>query len=149
MKSSISTDVEIKLDELDDEEISTYLHVPIRKESSESPTFSIHAQKVYILYPTSFTQPNMFGQMSIPQHIKMENDLQRDQTSNPITNEEKSIYPVSKQVVQRRNLLGVLTDNEIDENDEENRRVDITTHLKGSIVVLNQDVSERNNPKIS
>lgn len=147
----------MNLDELNsNEEISSSksFHEPKTKET-ERTTFSIHAQKVYILYPTSFMQPNIFGQMSIPQKIKMENDLKdidetlllkQDQASNPIADDREYTYPISNNDIQSRNFLKDKKNNKYDENDEE-KRVDITTHLKGNIVVLNQDLNEVNKPE--
>lgn len=37
-----------------------------------SPAFKIIASKVYILYPSMFQDPNIFGRFSIPQSINME-----------------------------------------------------------------------------
>lgn len=37
-----------------------------------SPAFKIVASKVYILYPSMFQDPNIFGRFSIPQNVNME-----------------------------------------------------------------------------
>lgn len=47
---------------------SNEIHLPLKDSSS---AFSIRAEKVYILYPSLFQDPNIFGRISIPQNVNL------------------------------------------------------------------------------
>lgn len=54
-----------------------------------SPAFKIVASKVYILYPSMFQDPNIFGRFSIPQNVNMEGlggsgEKREEITSKPV-----------------------------------------------------------------
>lgn len=132
-----------------------------------SPAFSIHADKVYILYPSLFQDPNIFGRFSIPQNINL--DPIPDKSTSKAKDVPQNLHPMQTQLGHRRQMA-------FDENiDSQHRQVpydqkkitkrettdptptqkvpskkeaekkrNIETHLSGTIVVLNQDVNEIN-----
>lgn len=111
-----------------------------------NPTFSIHAAKVYILYPSTFQDPNIFGRLSIPQTINLDplaaqtvtqnDELQAGLSHSPPPLSQLSDSPNSNGYVRGKRQLPSPP------RDEKKRNVE--THLNGSIVVLNQDVNEFN-----
>lgn len=133
-----------------------------------SPAFSIHASKVYILYPSLFQDPNIFGRFSIPQNINLDPipDKKNDKKSSPTSAVQQNDPPVvlkpnvpsSNANQYSRNVNSDpynpyrrLTRRQAENpppspssNDDENRKRNVETHLTGTIVVLNQDVNEIN-----
>lgn len=53
-----------------------------------NPSFSIHAEKVYILYPSIFQDPNIYGRLSIPQNINTGQAVEEHSESTAQTNHE-------------------------------------------------------------
>lgn len=124
-------------------------------DKQSSPAFSIHAQKVYIIYPSLFQDPNIFGRFSMPQSVNLDsnqkksiggtpgNSLAAPNTrqfptlnQNPLMN----LHPQGKRLMRRN---APLADDLAQAKDEEKKR-NVETHLNGTIVVLNQDVNEYN-----
>lgn len=107
-----------------------------------NPAFSIHAEKVYILYPSTFQDPNIFGRFSIPQTINLaakttQNDeLQAGQSYSSPSLSQQNDSPNSSVYLRGKRQLPP------PKREEKKRNVE--THLNGSIVVLNQDVNEFN-----
>lgn len=124
--------------------------------------FSVHARTVYILYPSLFQDPNIFGRFSIPQNINMDKNSPKNAGSNP------QIYP-TPQAYRRSMLPDIIraqpNPNQIYPSHKGRRSVDepskdssssaplkqatpekrnVQTHLSGTIVVQNQDVNEFN-----
>lgn len=159
-----------------------------------SPAFKIIASKVYILYPSMFQDPNIFGRFSIPQSINMEGkgDLATSRdvspTMGPIVSSmaSPSLLPSpsylmqkqqyeqqqsknqqqqnqqqrtqkdnpSKRMNYRRQPILIPTAEPIEledplpeQSDESARERSIQTHMRGQIVVQNQDVNEYNTQK--
>lgn len=162
-----------------------------------SPAFKIIASKVYILYPSMFQDPNIFGRFSIPQSINMEGkgdlSMSKDVKNNPSTmdptipsmasaslppspsyllrkqqyepqesnnqqyqEERQGIqndYP-SKRMNYRRQPIPIPTAEPTELADplpqptsDNARERSIQTHMRGQIVVQNQDVNEYNTQK--
>lgn len=111
-----------------------------------SSTFSIHAEKVYILYPSTFQDPNIFGRFSIPQTINLDplaaktvtrnDELQAGQSNSSPSLSQQNDPPNSSAYLRGKRQLPP------PKRDDKKRNVE--THLNGSIVVLNQDVNEFN-----
>lgn len=57
-----------------------------------SPAFSIHADKVYILYPSLFQDPNIFGRFSIPQTINLDPLPDKTLVKNADTNQDTTTF---------------------------------------------------------
>ena len=161
-----------------------------------SPAFKIIASKVYILYPSMFQDPNIFGRFSIPQSINMDEksdmsatkEILSPPTSGPLIsapsasslshpynqNQQKKPYQpqpgLKKQPQQndpsrrmfnggqqqhlhqyRRQLSDEPTDSSEPTvppfNDSEQDK-GIESHIRGQIVVQNQDVNEYNSKKV-
>lgn len=132
-----------------------------------SPAFSIHAQKVYILYPSLFQDPNIFGRFSIPQNINLDPEKQNAKSSdvpkndppvvmapnakhtrhNDVMKSSSNPYnpyrPNNSRRIARRNADNPPPPNPTPMDDEDKKR-NVETHLTGTIVVLNQDVNEIN-----
>lgn len=66
------------------------VEVPIK---GGSPAFSIHADKVYILYPSLFQDPNIFGRFSIPQNINLDPQPERTETKSTEKNDPPRMMP--------------------------------------------------------
>ena len=125
-----------------------------------SPAFSIHASKVYILYPSLFQDPNIFGRFSIPQNINLDplpDKSSSSKTSIPtsmiqqpeISNEYGDPLPSEERKMFRRQAEPFSTPiQQSQETKPASRKGDkkrnVETHLTGTIVVLNQDVNENN-----
>lgn len=127
-----------------------------------SPAFSIHADKVYILYPSLFQDPNIFGRFSIPQNINLDPlpdktilknseapSLVKMPANNNIPNNNYNPYQKAERRMYRRQAPNAPSPNppiaaqkQTSKKDEKKRNVE--THLTGTIVVLNQDVNEYN-----
>lgn len=133
-----------------------------------SPAFSIHADKVYILYPSLFQDPNIFGRFSIPQTINLDPipDKSIAKAKDTPQNVQHPIHPMHSQLGHRPQMA---FDENIDSNlpyddkkitkrettdpaptqkasskKEAEKKRNVETHLSGTIVVLNQDVNEFN-----
>lgn len=144
------------------------VEVPMKGGSS---AFSIHANKVYILYPSMFQDPNIFGRFSIPQNINLDpvSEKQSKRTSSvpqseppvimrPNVNpnqfarsfESDPYHPYQANRGQR--IFKRQAENENPppppapplNDDNANGKRNVETHLTGTIVVLNQDVNEIN-----
>lgn len=139
-----------------------------------SPAFSIHADKVYILYPSLFQDPNIFGRFSIPQNINLDplpektfmknsdtnqgaNTLQRETSSNgfnPFRQQGRKMYrrQASDQQAPDQQASTQEAPNQqapnpapaIKKSKKEEKKRNVESHLTGTIVVLNQDVNEFN-----
>jgi hypothetical protein len=142
----------------------TDIEVPMK---GGSPAFSIHASKVYILYPSLFQDPNIFGRFSIPQNINLDPlpDKQDAKSPEAVPKVDPPVVmkpnrPNQNQLVNNgnsnpynpyqpnkgRRLMRRQAENPAppQQNDEENMKRNVETHLTGTIVVLNQDVNESN-----
>lgn len=135
------------------------VEVPLK---SGSPGFSIHASKVYILYPSLFQDPNIFGRFSIPQSINVEpfsentvtksslpaNLIQQPENSNVYGN----TYPREEKKLFRREAEGISEPPPQQQTQrvrpslrrKAEKKRNVETHLTGTVVVLNQDVNENN-----
>lgn len=121
--------------------------------------FSVHAKTVYILYPSLFQDPNIFGRFSIPQNINMD----KNSSVNPPTNPQS--YSPKTQSTYRRSLPDIIkaqpfpshkgkrsADQPVSEvstaapppQQTLPEKRNVQTHLSGTIVVQNQDVNEFN-----
>lgn len=133
-----------------------------------SPAFSIHADKVYILYPSLFQDPNIFGRFSIPQNInldplpekKVPNDneaVKNLSTSQPFIkahspalqlNDGHNSFPGYNQPnnrkMRRQAPDPAPSNHKLSTKKEDNKKRNVESHLTGTIVVLNQDVNEYN-----
>lgn len=128
-----------------------------------SPAFSIHADKVYILYPSLFQDPNIFGRFSIPQNINLDPLPERTETKSTEKNETPQIMPLEslhddlnqpKRVSRRqapnpppqpseKSAANPSSSEKPAARPAQNKK-NVETHLTGTIVVLNQDVNEIN-----
>lgn len=147
---------------------SSIKNIQVPMKGGSSPAFSIHADKVYILYPSLFQDPNIFGRFSIPQNINLDplnekkNAKDSEATKNiqtpsqPITNNQPlplpqndgyNYLPVYKQPTGRKMRRQAPETSEkpkpMTAKEEEKKR-NVESHLTGTIVVLNQDVNEYN-----
>lgn len=127
-----------------------------------NPSFSIHANTVYILYPSILQDPNIFGRLSIPQNINLDQENQKSskrqdqstlklsrrfnvqENSNNIDGYRKRRNIPIKSSSQRQGY-----ENSNPEMMTNPQRGDqkVETNLEGTIVVLNQDVIEQNTKK--
>ena len=168
-----------------------------------SPAFKIIASKVYILYPSMFQDPNIFGRFSIPQSINMEGkgdltmikDATNPSTINPSMNTLMAppppLSPSPAYLLQKQQYEQMLLQNQHQQQQGERQRVQnnyaskrinyrrqqipipsaesattaeladplaqpavdngkersIQSHMRGQIVVQNQDVNEYNSQK--
>lgn len=132
-----------------------------------SPAFSIHADKVYILYPTNLQDPNIFGRFSMPQSVNLDsaektvtqtkaevrNDpsMATQQQPPPLLNAGAS-FPLAYHLMGKQYQGADLQSQyrrrgkrqAIGPNEGEEKKRNVETHLNGAIVVLNQDVNEYN-----
>lgn len=124
-------------------------HIKLPKKIG-SPAFSIHAEKVYILYPSLFQDPNIFGRLSIPQNVNLDPSADKtskesDKSSRNRNSEFPEALPLtsSKKLTRRQASNPTSSDGRVSAKKEELKK-NVETHLTGSIVVLNQDVNEVN-----
>jgi hypothetical protein len=111
------------------------IQLPLGKKGN--PAFSIHASTVYILYPSLFQDPNIFGRFSIPQSINMDRSVLSDEKSKA---EVLNMPPNQQQLPSRKGKRSA------DPTPPQQPPADkkIETHLTGTIIVQNQDVNENN-----
>lgn len=135
-----------------------------------SPAFSIHAQKVYILYPSMFQDPNIFGRFSIPQNVNLDPipgtteppTIGQQQAQKHVQNVDKYLDSFGQTQTSFRNLdepammirgkrqlskqatANPPKSNQKSTRKEDNKKRNVENSLKGTIVVLNQDVNEFN-----
>lgn len=136
-----------------------------------SPAFSIHADKVYILYPSLFQDPNIFGRFSIPQTINLDPIPDKSISKTKEAPQKQNLHPIHPMHPQLGHRPQMAFDEHIDSNlpygerkiakrettdpaptqkvsssskKEAEKKRNIETHLSGTIVVLNQDVNEIN-----
>lgn len=125
---------------------------------SGSPAFSIKAEKVYILYPSMFQDPNIFGRFSIPQNINLD-PLPDKSVSKTSEAQSPVVYPMSNNYnpyatdptynnpMGGRRMAREAGDKSPKQSSPkggEDKKRNVETHLTGTIVVLNQDVNENN-----
>ena len=115
---------------------------------SGNPAFSIHADKVYILYPSLFQDPNIFGRFSIPQTINLDPVPQKNvanqnepQSIPPSISRGNDPYPYQRGKRQAGDPVAIPQQAA---RKKEAKKRNVESHLSGSIVVLNQDVNEYN-----
>lgn len=138
-----------------------------------SPAFSIHADKVYILYPSLFQDPNIFGRFSIPQNINLDplpdkkvtkvDPLQagapsyqppmldnfEDMFKAQLHNDEAVMNPQNFRMsdepsaFEDKKVSKRQTANPTPKSNDDKKR-NVESHLTGTIVVFNQDVNEHN-----
>lgn len=111
-----------------------------------SSTFSIHAEKVYILYPSTFQDPNIFGRFSIPQTINLDPLAAKMVTQNDeLQAGQSNSSPSQSQLNDSLNSSAYLRGKrQIPSPKRDEKKRNVETHLNGSIVVMNQDVNEFN-----
>lgn len=129
------------------------IEVPLK---NGSPAFSIHASKVYILYPSLFQDPNIFGRFTIPQNINLDPVPDKKPESSdyipPVVTKPLASPPPARVVNSNpyspyqpnRNRRARQASDTGSANDEPNKKRNVESHLTGTIVVLNQDVNEIN-----
>lgn len=109
-----------------------------------SPAFSIHAQKVYILYPSMFQDPNIFGRFSIPQTINLdplpEKTVKKnvEKTAPPVIMPPNNFYSDPYQAEQPRKLTRRQAPNpapltQKPSKKKEDMKHNVETHLTGTI----------------
>jgi hypothetical protein len=76
--------------------------IPLNGKTGGTPAFSIHADKVYILYPSLFQDPNIFGRFSIPQNINL--DPVPDKTVAQAADIQNSFQQLQEQQKQQQIL---------------------------------------------
>lgn len=149
------------------EKIDSTMNTIQLSNSKGNPSFSINASTVYILYPSIFQDPNIFGRLSIPQNINADEDNLKPSKENikspQMTTESKSrrFNPQQPMIKhkgyrKRRNVPAMPPQNKGNENSNTERttnfheegdrkkKENVETNLTGTIVVLNQDVIEQN-----
>lgn len=125
-----------------------------------NPSFSIHANTVYILYPSVLQDPNIFGRLSIPQNVHMDREnekslnqpVQSSSMSNMLSSRRFNLQGSSNNVERyrnRRNVPIMPSQNQKyresnPQRKDQNSKRNVETNLSGTIVVLNQDVIEQN-----
>jgi len=125
-----------------------------------NPSFSIHANTVYILYPSVLQDPNIFGRLSIPQNVHMDREnekslnqpVQSSQMTNMLSSRRFNLQGNSNNVERyrnRRNVPIMPSQNQKygesnPQRKDQNSKRNVETNLTGTIVVLNQDVIEQN-----
>lgn len=142
--------------------VVTEIKLPLK--NGAAPAFSIHAQKVYILYPSLFQDPNIFGRFSIPQNINLDSFPEKQTQSQPDYTTKKTPNFVPSQMNPTPHVNSPISNpynpyavnnkrrmaRQADEvkapgkNNEEGKKRNVETHMTGTIVVLNQDVNENN-----
>lgn len=115
-----------------------------------SPAFSIHADKVYILYPSLFQDPNIFGRFSIPQNINLDPVPEKTvtKTKDPAVQPKPIMmnpgnYNANERKISKRQADEAPSQKAPSKRETDKKR-NVETHLTGTIVVLNQDVNEVN-----
>lgn len=109
-----------------------------------SSTFSIHAEKVYILYPSTFQDPNIFGRFSIPQTINLDPLAAKTVTQSDELQAGQSNLSPSLLDESPNSSAYLRGKRQLPSPKREEKKRNVETHLNGSIVVLNQDVNEFN-----
>lgn len=133
---------------------ATSLEVP---EKSSSPAFSIHATKVYILYPSLFQDPNIFGRFSIPQNINLDPENEASKGSHNQKPDQQPVIVAGNQgnSMQMNTPFGNLyqqgsrrtsrqAPSSVAVKPNEVLKRNVESQMSGTIVVLNQDVNEIN-----
>lgn len=136
------------------------IQMPLGKKGN--PAFSINAKTVYILYPSLFQDPNIFGRFSIPQNINMDKNTLGTETTIPKALSAKpevqmaqpqqpqqhgpAQYPPQQYPSRkgRRSADPPAAAAEAPKKAEEPKKRNVESHLSGTIVVQNQDVNEYN-----
>lgn len=120
-----------------------------------SPAFSIHASKVYILYPSLFQDPNIFGRFSIPQNINLDplNEKSTTAKTNVPTNvfqqpsyssDYGDFYPQRERKLFRRQADSTPQQEQQQPQEAKpnprkgEKKRNVETHLTGTIVVKKQ-----------
>lgn len=121
------------------------IQLPLGKKGN--PAFSIHASTVYILYPSLFQDPNIFGRFSIPQSINMDRSVTSE--DEKMKAEIHQMPSVKRQQQQQQTKVvpgrkGKRSAPPSPQNQQAEEKKNIETHLTGTIVVQNQDVNENN-----
>lgn len=126
-------------------EVGNTLHSVQLPPKTGNPTFSIHAEKVYILYPSTFQDPNIFGRLSIPQTINLDPLLAaKTQNDQLQAGQSYSSPPLSQQNDSPNSNVYLRGKRQLSSPKRDEKKRNVETHLNGSIVVLNQDVNEFN-----
>lgn len=123
--------------------VSKTIGMPLGKKGN--PAFSIHANTVYILYPSLFQDPNIFGRFSIPQNINMDKNVMGNDTTIPgkpevllAPSENPPLQPPQPPASSRKGRRSA------DAPPTPPPKRNVESHLSGTIVVQNQDVNEYN-----
>jgi hypothetical protein len=123
------------------------IQLPLGKKGN--PAFSIHASTVYILYPSLFQDPNIFGRFSIPQSINMDRSVSGDEKMKaeilkmPPHQQQLPNVPL-KVIPGRKGKRSAEPASPPSPKQQADEKKNIETHLTGTIVVQNQDVNENN-----
>jgi hypothetical protein len=111
--------------------------------------FSVHATTVYILYPSLFQDPNIFGRFSIPQNVNLDKNSLGNVAANPqmypnpnIQGRPDIIRARGKRSADPSETTAATPQEQPQQAPPERRNVQ--THMTGTIVVQNQDVNEFN-----
>lgn len=151
------SDEAIENTKIEVDSISNTIGMPLGKKGN--PAFSIHAKTVYILYPSLFQDPNIFGRFSIPQNINMDKNVLGNEKTNPSGKPEVLIAPPQPPSIPPQNRIPTQMPQQVHPNypSRKGRRSadasppatqppkrNVETHLAGTIVVQNQDVNEYN-----
>ncbi|CAG9804140.1 unnamed protein product [Chironomus riparius] len=152
---------EMSMDEANTEVQSTMQSINIPN-TKGNPSFSIHANTVYILYPSVLQDPNIFGRLSIPQNVNLdrqkENLLNQPDQPPPMSSRRYNFQGNSNNLEsfrKRRNvpIIPLQRQGYEKSNDEmmtnpqrkdQQGKGKVESNLTGTIVVLNQDVIEQN-----
>jgi hypothetical protein len=80
-------------DEASSDVANTLQSIKIPLTNKGNPAFSIHASTVYILYPSLFQDPNIFGRFAIPQSINLDSKTtQKEQAQQEQHQQQKDEY---------------------------------------------------------
>lgn len=166
LSDEIKEDDPFKSTQLEIDSVSKTIQMPLGKKGN--PAFSINAKTVYILYPSLFQDPNIFGRFSIPQNINMDKNTVAAETTNPVGSVQSRKpdiqiaqikthqqpppppppqYPPTQQYQHKgRRSADPLPSKEVEPSSKTDdlQKRNVESHLSGTIVVQNQDVNEYN-----
>lgn len=151
-----------KNSQLEIDSLTKTIQMPLGKKGN--PAFSINAKTVYILYPSLFQDPNIFGRFSIPQNINMDKNSLGTETTIPGGNGQQPTkpevqmakpqspqqpvptpqYPPQQYPSRKGRRSADPKEAAVAPKAEEPKKRNVESHLSGTIVVQNQDVNEYN-----
>lgn len=114
------------------------IKVPLK---NGSPAFSIHAEKVYILYPSLFQDPNIFGKFTMPQTVNMDPmSVKQGEPPRSVPN----IHVPQPVPANGRKFKREAAAKPLKAPEDPSRKRNLELKVNGTIVVVNQDVIENN-----